>query len=127
MTSGIQTCPLCVPHLASSDLHLLLLLSLASNPKHSHSAVHPPRPAGWKTGLNVPKPTPHCFNNTPLVNRECEPSVFFVFVSIVRLIFFFCCLRPLSNFCVSAGDKRRSLWMFLLQKRKERIYELSGS
>lgn len=76
MTSGIQTCPLCVPHLASSDLHLLLLLSLASNPKHSHSAVHPPRPAGWKTGLNVLKPTPHCFNNTPLVNRECKPSVF---------------------------------------------------
>lgn len=39
----------------------------------------------------------------------------------------FCCLRPLSNFCVSAGDKRCSLWMFLSQKRKERSYELSGN
>lgn len=39
----------------------------------------------------------------------------------------FCCLRPLSNFCVSAGDKRCSLWKFWSQKRKERSYELSGN
>lgn len=72
-----------MPCLAGRDLHLFfLLLSLASNPKHSPSAMHPPRPAGWKTSLYLPKPAPDCFNNTLLVNRDAS-QVFFVFVSIV--------------------------------------------
>lgn len=86
--------------LAGSDLKLFLLLLLASNPKYSHSAVCPLRPAGSKTSMHVPNPTPDCFNNTLQVNRDASQVFFdFVFVSIVLLILwfiiFFSCVRPL--------------------------------
>lgn len=97
-----------MPCLADSDLHLFLLLSLASNQQHCHSAVHPLRPAGWKTGPHLPEPAPDCFINTPIVNRDVSQVFFFffVFVSIVLFIPFLSCLRPLSNLYLSAGDKR---------------------
>lgn len=80
-----KRCRPLLPCLASSGLHLSLLLSLHSDPKHSHSAVHPQW--RWKIGLRPPNPPPDCFNNTLLVNSDVNQGSF-VSVSVVFFVFF---------------------------------------
>lgn len=116
-----------MPCLAGCDLHLFfLLLSLASNPKHSPSAVHPPRPAGWKTSLYLPKPAPDCFNNTLLVERDGS-QVFFCLCFYCAFQPSLSCLRPLSNFIGEQEIKDRSCGCFccMLEKKKRAALNLN--
>lgn len=117
LTSGIYARPVYLPCLASSGLHLSLFLSLHSDPKRSHSAVHPPW--RWKTGLLPPNPPPDCFSNTPLVKRVREPRLFCVCLYCAFHLFL-SFLRHLSNFYASTRDKQSYPWVCLSYAKIEK-------
>lgn len=97
---------------AGSDLKLLLLLLLASNPKYSHSAVYPPWPAGSKT--SIPNPTLDCFTKALWLYKDTSQDF---------CLCFFCTNHTLIHY-VSANlarvelEKKEKVWFVFMMERK---------